>query len=77
MAALARSDLTDPESWGMESNAALSLEVRCVAALRSQGIPATGVKLDDSKLKGGYICDTMRISIQYDEGGGSNSDGSR
>ena len=54
MAALEREDPTDPESWSMQATTASSLESRCVAALRSQGIPATGVTLDPTKLKGGY-----------------------
>ena len=39
---------------------------RCLAGLRAQGIPATRVLLDPTKLKGGYICDTMRVKIFYD-----------
>ena len=34
-------------------------------SLRSKGYPATSVELDASKLKGGYICDTMRVYIGY------------
>ena len=49
-----RVDPEDPESWKLSQNKALSLESRCVAALRSQGTPATAVKLDPAKLKGGY-----------------------
>ena len=49
-----RVDPLDRESWSLTQDKTLSLEGRCVAALRSQGIPATAVKLDPAKLKGGY-----------------------
>lgn len=41
------------------------MEERILAALRTQGFPATSVELDPAKLKGGYICDTMRVFIGY------------
>ena len=42
-----------------------SLEQRCLAGLRAKGYPATSVQMDPAKLKGGYICDTMRVFIAY------------
>jgi len=65
---LDRTDLSDPSTWKMASTDANSLEQRILAGLRAKGYPATGVHLDASKLKGGYICDTMRVSISYAEG---------
>ena len=40
-----------------------SLEARCLAGLRAKGYPATSCEMDPAKLKGGYICDTMRVPI--------------
>lgn len=42
-----------------------SAEECCVEALQRQGIPAKSVAFDQSLLKGGYICATRRIWIQY------------
>jgi hypothetical protein len=64
-AGLERLDLSDPQTWKMDNSAALSLEQRLLSALRAKGYPATSVELDPSKLKGGYICDTMRVFIGY------------
>lgn len=66
--ALDRTDLSDPSTWTMAPTDANSLEQRILAGLRAKGYPATGVQLDASKLKGGYICDTMRVFISYAEG---------
>ena len=63
--ALERADLSDPSTWTMAQKAQKSLEVRILAGLRAKGFPATSVELDPAKLKGGYICDTMRIFIGY------------
>ena len=45
-----------------------SLESRVLAALQKQGIPAARVTIASEHLKGGYICDTFRVNIEY--GGG-------
>uniref|UniRef100_A0A7S2JQQ5 Aminoglycoside phosphotransferase domain-containing protein n=1 Tax=Haptolina brevifila TaxID=156173 RepID=A0A7S2JQQ5_9EUKA len=63
--ALERSDLSDPSTWKMAPTDETSLETRILAGLRSKGYPATSVSLDSKKLKGGYICDTMRVLIDY------------
>ena len=62
---LDRSDPSDPSSWKMAATTATSLEQRLLKALRDKGYPATSIELDPAKLKGGYICDTMRIFIGY------------
>ena len=63
--ALERTDPHDPTTWKMAPTTTLSLEQRILAGLRAKGYPATSVELDPSKLKGGYICDTMRVFIGY------------
>ena len=68
MSAMERADLQDPSSWIMDQEDKQDVAGRCLAALRARGIPATRVALDPAKLKGGYICDTMRIKIFYDVG---------
>ena len=72
-AALEREDLSDPSTWKMEPTSLKSLEDRCLAGLRAKGYPATAVDLDAAKLKGGYICDTMRIFIAYGTTGKADS----
>ena len=62
---LDRADATDPATWKMAETSLKSLEERCLAGLRAKGYPATSVEMDPSKLKGGYICDTMRVFIGY------------
>ena len=62
---LEREDLSDPTSWKMAETNLHSLEKRILAGLRAKGYPATSVEMDPSKLKGGYICDTMRVFIGY------------
>ena len=62
---LERENLKDPASWKMASDVTTVLEQRLLSALRAKGYPATSVELDPSKLKGGYICDTMRVFIGY------------
>ena len=42
-----------------------SLEERILSGLRAKGYPATSVQMDPAKLKGGYICDTMRVIMGY------------
>ena len=63
--ALDRADQADPSTWRLEELALKSLEGRCLAGLRAKGYPATSVEMDPTKLKGGYICDTMRVFIGY------------
>ena len=63
--ALERADASDPSTWTMKETSLSSLEQRCLAGLRSKGYPATSVQMDPAKLKGGYICDTMRVWIAY------------
>lgn len=62
-----RADPTTPETWTMPKPETQDIEQRCLAGLRAQGIPATRVRLDPAHLKGGYICDTMRIEILYEK----------
>ena len=62
---LERLDASDPQTWTMKRSNVQSLEQRCLAGLRKKGYPATSVEMDPSKLKGGYICDTMRVFIGY------------
>ena len=66
MSAMERADLQHPETWTMDQEDKNDVASRCLAGLRAQGIPATRVLLDPTKLKGGYICDTMRVKIFYD-----------
>jgi hypothetical protein len=66
-AALERPDAADPDTWNLEPTSLNSLEQRCLAGLRAKGYPATSVQMDPSKLKGGYICDTMRVFIGYSQ----------
>ena len=75
MSAMEREDPTKPETWKMEVADSRDVAGRCLAGLRSNGIPATRVELDATKLKGGYICDTMRVKIYYGPGspGGSSA----
>ena len=63
--ALARDDPQDPSTWKMAPTDMASLEQRILSGLRAKGYPATSVELDATKLKGGYICDTMRVFIAY------------
>ena len=42
-----------------------SVEARVLAGLQAAGVPATAVTVAAEHLKGGYICDTFRVSIQY------------
>ena len=60
MSAMERTDLQHPETWTMDQEDKNDVAGRCLAGLRARGIPATRVELDPTKLKGGYICDTMR-----------------
>jgi len=53
----------------MSQTDASSLESRILAALNANGIGATSVELEAGKLKGGYICDTMRVFIGYGTSG--------
>ena len=62
---LEREDLSDPSTWKMAATDEQGLEARILAGLRAKGYPAISVELDSSKLKGGYICDTMRVQISY------------
>ena len=71
--ALDRADLSDPSTWKMAATTADSLENRILAGLRAKGYPATSVELDNSKLKGGYICDTMRVFIGYGAAGSADA----
>ena len=75
MSAMEREDPTKPETWKMEVADSRDVAGRCLAGLWSNGIPATRVELDATKLKGGYICDTMRVKIYYGPGspGGSSA----
>ena len=66
-AALDRSNASDPTTWSMKQTTLHSLEARCLAGLRAKGYPATSCEMDPAKLKGGYICDTMRVHIGYDK----------
>jgi len=71
--ALARNDPSDPTTWKMAQTDEASLENRILGGLRAKGYPATSVDLDSSKLKGGYICDTMRVYIGYGAGPGAGT----
>ena len=62
---LDRANPADPNTWKMDPTDLTSLESRILAGLRSKGYPATSVEMDATKLKGGYICDTMRVFIGY------------
>ena len=62
---LDRQDKNDPSTWTMTQTDSTSLEIRILAALNAKGFGATSVELDPGKLKGGYICDTMRVFIGY------------
>eukprot|EP00976_Prorocentrum_cordatum_P076364 1182276-Prorocentrum_minimum.AAC.3 len=42
-----------------------SVATKCKDALVAKGLPVAVVHLDETKLKGGYICDTMRLEIEY------------
>ena len=64
-AALERENPNDPTTWKMAKTDLNSLESRILAGLRNKGYPATSVEMDATKLKGGYICDTMRVFIGY------------
>jgi hypothetical protein len=66
-ASLERPDATDPSTWNLAPTNLNSLEQRCLNGLRAKGYPATSVQMDPSKLKGGYICDTMRVFIGYSQ----------
>jgi len=46
----------------------MALTQRCKKALRAQGYPVENVIVDAKKLKGGYICETLRLTIQYEAG---------
>jgi len=46
----------------------MSLTQRCKKALRKQGYPVENVIVDAKKLKGGYICETLRLTIEYEQG---------
>jgi len=43
----------------------MSLTHRCKKALRKQGFPVENVIVDAKKLKGGYICETLRLTMEY------------
>lgn len=62
---LERHDKSDPSTWTMSKTDSSSLESRILAALNAKGHGATSVELETGKLKGGYICDTMRVFIGY------------
>ena len=62
---LERRDKSDPSTWTMSKTDSSSLESRILAALNAKGHGATSVELETGKLKGGYICDTMRVFIGY------------
>jgi hypothetical protein len=49
-----------------------SLEQQCVEALQRASLPVQRVRIDTTRLKGGYICGTMRIYPEY-EGDSSQS----
>ena len=66
---LERQNKSDPSTWTMSKTDASSLETRILAALNAKGIGATSVELEAGKLKGGYICDTMRVFIGYGTSG--------
>ena len=66
---LERQNKSDPSTWTMSKTDASSLETRILAALNANGIGATSVELEAGKLKGGYICDTMRVFIGYGTSG--------
>lgn len=63
---IAGTDLQDPTTWVMDQDDKNDVAGRCLRGLRANGIPATRVALDPTKLKGGYICDTMRVQIFYE-----------
>lgn len=46
----------------------MDLAHRCCKALQGAGIPVTAVQLDAKKLKGGYICETLRLIPEYQKG---------
>jgi len=45
--------------------AVMDISHRCHKALLSAGVPVAAVHLDAHKLKGGYICETLRLELEY------------
>eukprot|EP00471_Norrisiella_sphaerica_P013152 CAMPEP_0184499302 /NCGR_PEP_ID=MMETSP0113_2-20130426/41146_1 /TAXON_ID=91329 /ORGANISM="Norrisiella sphaerica, Strain BC52" /LENGTH=926 /DNA_ID=CAMNT_0026887159 /DNA_START=1 /DNA_END=2781 /DNA_ORIENTATION=+ len=43
----------------------MSLTHRCKKALKEAGFPVENVIIDAKKLKGGYICETLRLTMEY------------
>ena len=41
------------------------IESRVLAGLQAEGLPAVACKIASEHLKGGYICDTFRVLIEY------------
>lgn len=46
----------------------MNLTRRCRKGLRKRGYPVQNVIVDAKKLKGGYICETLRLRIEYEHG---------
>eukprot|EP01062_Namystynia_karyoxenos_P023925 TRINITY_DN19283_c0_g1_i1.p1 TRINITY_DN19283_c0_g1~~TRINITY_DN19283_c0_g1_i1.p1 ORF type:complete len:413 (+),score=107.14 TRINITY_DN19283_c0_g1_i1:93-1331(+) len=44
------------------------LEVLCAEILRERGFPIKSVRVETNCLKGGYICATRRLHIEYEDG---------
>ena len=51
----------------------MNLVHRCKKALIKSGYPVKNLIIDAKKLKGGYICETLRLQIEYDDGAGSDT----
>ena len=49
----------------------MNLIHRCKKALQRRGFPVQNLVIDAKKLKGGYICETLRLQIEYDKAKGS------
>jgi len=53
---------------GEVPSATVSMEARVLAAINKHGIPAKSICIASDHLKGGYICDTFRVTIEYADG---------
>jgi len=60
--------MAEPDAKRPKAAATSSLEARVLAALNKQGIPAASVAVASEHLKGGYICETFRVTISYADG---------
>mmetsp|Transcript_4220 Transcript_4220/g.10949 ORF Transcript_4220/g.10949 Transcript_4220/m.10949 type:complete len:380 (-) Transcript_4220:16-1155(-) len=58
--------LASPSKKAKMEAVASSIEERALSAIRKHGIPATKISIASEHLKGGYICETFRVTIDYD-----------